>query len=165
MKSLKLKGISFDNGVITLYNERIVLFPPAVIGYLSSLYGEGAEPLLVFLGKKLGRSMIEKWDDELKPKTLEEITEIFTDLFSATGWGQLIARGISDDQIIFQLLHNVSKNLEDVPSKFIDYFITGYITGFAEYVFYKAKVEETLCMNDDDSLEFCQWVVTKLPSN
>ncbi|MHA1798568.1 MAG: hypothetical protein ACTSVY_08990 [Candidatus Helarchaeota archaeon] len=164
MKSLKHKGISFENGVISLYDERIVLFPPTIIGLLSSIYGEGAEPLLVFLGKKLGRSMIEKWDEELKPKNLEEITNIFVDMFNANGWGQLVARDTGEDQIIFQLLHNVSASLE-IPSKFIDYFITGYITGFADYVYYKARVQETLCMNDDDSLDFCQWVVTKLESN
>lgn len=161
MKSLKIKGISFDDGIISLYNERVVLFPPQIIGLLSSIYGEGAEPLLVFLGKKLGRTMIEKWDDEVKPKDLEQITELFTDIFSATGWGQLIARDVSNDQIVFQLLNNVSASL-DIPSKFIDYFITGYIQGFSEYVYYKARVQETLCMNDDDSLDFCQWVVQKV---
>ncbi len=162
MKSLKAKGIDYANGTIKLFDERVILFPPDIIGLFSSIYGEGAEPLLVFLGKKLGRIMIEKWDDELKPKNLGEITELFTDTFSTTGWGQLNARDIGNEQIIFQLLHNVSASLE-IPSKFIDYFITGYITGFAEYVFYKAKVEETLCMIDDENLEFCQWVVTKLP--
>jgi len=163
MKSFKLKGIESANGVIKLFDERVVLFPPSIIGLLSSIYGEGAEPLLVFLGKKLGRNMIEKWDFELKPKNVKEITEIFTDLFSATGWGQLIARDVSDEQAVFQLMHNVSRSLE-IPSKFIDYFITGYITGFAEYIYYKAKVQETLCMIDDESLDFCQWVVNKLPS-
>ncbi len=163
MKSLKLKGLEYTNGVIRLFEERVVLFPPSIIGLLSSIYGEGAEPLLVFLGKKLGRSMIEKWDFELKPKTIKEITEIFSDLFSTTGWGQMVARDVSDDQIIFQLMHNVSKTLE-IPSKFIDFFITGYITGFAEYIFYKAKVQETLCMIDDENLDFCQWVVNKVPT-
>ncbi len=163
MKSLKLKGLEYTNGVIRLFEERVVLFPPSIIGLLSSIYGEGAEPLLVFLGKKLGRSMIEKWDFELKPKSIKEITEIFSDLFSTTGWGQMVARDVSDDQIIFQLMHNVSKTLE-IPSKFIDFFITGYITGFAEYIFYKAKVQETLCMIDDENLDFCQWVVNKLPT-
>jgi predicted hydrocarbon binding protein len=163
MKSLKLKGLEYTNGVIRLFDERVVLFPPAIIGLLSSIYGEGAEPLLVFLGKKLGRSMIEKWDFELKPKSIKEITEIFSDLFSITGWGQMVARDVSDDQIIFQLMHNVSRTLE-IPSKFIDFFITGYVTGFAEYIFYKAKVQETLCMIDDENLDFCQWVVNKLPT-
>ncbi|NMC04833.1 MAG: hypothetical protein GYA24_06465 [Candidatus Lokiarchaeota archaeon] len=163
MKSLKLKGLEYTNGVLRLFDERVVLFPPSIIGLLSSIYGEGAEPLLVFLGKKLGRSMIEKWDFELKPKNIKEITEIFSDLFSTTGWGQMIARDVSDDQIIFQLMHNVSKTLE-IPSKFIDFFITGYITGFAEYIFYKAKVQETLCMIDDENLDFYQWVVNKLPT-
>lgn len=163
MKSLKLKGLEYTNGVLSLFDERVVLFPPSIIGLLSSIYGEGAEPLLVFLGKKLGRSMIEKWDFELKPKNIKEITEIFSDLFSTTGWGQMVARDVSDDQIIFQLMHNVSKTLE-IPSKFIDFFITGYITGFAEYIFYKAKVQETLCMIDDENLDFCQWVVNKLPT-
>jgi predicted hydrocarbon binding protein len=163
MKSLKLKGLEYTNGVIRLFEERVVLFPPSIIGLLSSIYGEGAEPLLVFLGKKLGRSMIEKWDFELKPKSIKEITEIFSDLFSTTGWGQMVARDVSDDQIIFQLMHNVSKTLE-IPSKFIDFFITGYITGFAEYIFYKAKVQETLCMIDDENLDFCQWVVNKIPT-
>jgi predicted hydrocarbon binding protein len=159
---MKVKGIDYSNGVIKLYDERIVLFPPSIIGLLSSVYGEGAEPLLVFLGKKLGRTMIEKWDFELKPKNLMEITEIFADLFSATGWGQLLSRDVSEDQIIFQLVNNVSSSL-DIPTKFICYFITGYITGFAEYVFYKAKVEETLCMIDDETLDFCQWVLSKIP--
>jgi predicted hydrocarbon binding protein len=163
MKSLKLKGLEYTNGVLRLFDERVVLFPPSIIGLLSSIYGEGAEPLLVFLGKKLGRSMIEKWDFELKPKNIKEITEIFSDLFSTTGWGQMVARDVSDDQIIFQLMHNVSKTLE-IPSKFIDFFITGYITGFAEYIFYKAKVQETLCMIDDENLDFCQWVVNRVPT-
>jgi predicted hydrocarbon binding protein len=163
MKSLKLKGLEYTNGVIRLFDERVVLFPPSIIGLLSSIYGEGAEPLLVFLGKKLGRSMIEKWDFQLKPKNIKEITEIFSDLFSTTGWGQLIARDVTDDQIIFQLMHNVSKTLE-IPSKFIDYFITGYITGFAEYIYYKAKVQETLCMIDDENLDFCQWVLNRIPT-
>lgn len=163
MKSLKLKGLEYANGVIRLFDERVVLFPPSIIGLLSSIYGEGAEPLLVFLGKKLGRSMIEKWDFELKPKTIKEITELFSDLFSTTGWGQMVVRDVTDDQVIFQLMHNVSKTLE-IPSKFIDYFITGYITGFAEYIYYKAKVQETLCMIDDENLDFCQWVVNRLPT-
>jgi len=163
MKTLKIKGIEYNDGVISLFDERVVLFPPSIIGLLSSIYGEGAEPLLVFLGKKLGRSMIEKWDFELKPKNIKEITELFADIFSATGWGQLVARNVSDEQIIFQLMHNVSRSLE-IPTKFIDYFITGYITGFAEYIYYKAKVQETLCMIDDENLDFCQWVVNKLAS-
>jgi predicted hydrocarbon binding protein len=154
--------MDFQNGVIRLFDERVVLIPPSIIGLLSSIYGEGAEPLLVFLGKRLGRSMIEEWDMELKPKSIKEITEIFTDIFSATGWGRLIARDVSNDQIIFQLMHNVSATLE-IPTKFIDYFITGYLSGFSNYVYYKAKVEETLCMIDDENLDFCQWVVTKLP--
>ncbi len=163
MKSLKLKGLEYTNGVIRLFDERVVLFPPSIIGLLSSIYGEGAEPLLVFLGKKLGRSMIEKWDFELKPKSIKEITELFCDLFSTTGWGQMVVRDVTDDQIIFQLMHNVSKTLE-IPSKFIDFFITGYITGFAEYIYYKAKVQETLCMIDDENLDFCQWVVNRIPT-
>ncbi len=163
MKSLKLKGLEYTNGVIRLFDERVVLFPPSIIGLLSSIYGEGAEPLLVFLGKKLGRSMIEKWDFELKPKNIKEITELFADLFSTTGWGQMVVRDVTDDQIIFQLMHNVSKTLE-IPSKFIDFFITGYITGFAEYIYYKAKVQETLCMIDDENLDFCQWVVNRIPT-
>ncbi|MEX2682881.1 MAG: hypothetical protein Q6373_014925 [Candidatus Sigynarchaeota archaeon] len=163
MKSLKLKGLEYANGVIKLFDERVVLFPPSIIGLLSSIYGEGAEPLLVFLGKKLGRSMIEKWDFELKPKNIKEITELFSDLFSTTGWGQMVVRDVTDDQIIFQLMHNVAKTLE-IPSKFIDFFITGYITGFAEYIYYKAKVQETLCMIDDENLDFCQWVVNRIPT-
>nr|MDO8083715.1 hypothetical protein [Candidatus Sigynarchaeum springense] len=163
MKSLKLKGLEYTNGVIRLFDERVVLFPPSIIGLLSSIYGEGAEPLLVFLGKKLGRTMIEKWDFELKPKNIKEITELFSDLFSTTGWGQMVVRDVTDDQIIFQLMHNVSKTLE-IPSKFIDFFITGYITGFAEYIYYKAKVQETLCMIDDENLDFCQWVVNRIPT-
>ena len=74
MKNFKLKGLKYNQGKYDLYNDRFVFFPPKLIDILSSIYGEGAKSLLVWLGKKAGWTLIQNWEDKLKPKTPKLLT-------------------------------------------------------------------------------------------
>ena len=56
-KEFKVKGIEYRDGEIKLYDERTVLFPPNIITFLGSVYGQGSKPLLVFLGKRIGTTV------------------------------------------------------------------------------------------------------------
>ncbi len=85
MKDLKLKGLEYSDGIYRLFNQRFVFFPPQIIDLLSSIYGEGVKPLLVWLGKKMGRILIETWEENLKSKTLEELTNLFCEMFNNMG--------------------------------------------------------------------------------
>jgi len=55
-----MRGIKTKDGVIDLYDERIVLMPPNIIDLLAQIYGEGSKSLLIFLGKKMGIMVPEK---------------------------------------------------------------------------------------------------------
>ncbi|GAB4305829.1 MAG: hypothetical protein Kow0069_02090 [Promethearchaeota archaeon] len=160
MKSFKMRGIQSKDGVVELYDERIVLMPPTIIDLLAQVYGEGSKSLLIFLGKKMGRKMIENWDDHLRPKTLEQITRIFTEFMSTGGWGQMEPVKITEEEIVVQVKNVVSTKLPNA-TKHICYFINGNLAGFGEYTLYRAQVEETKCSLDDPNLDYCEYSIKK----
>ena len=125
MRNLKLKGLKYNKGKYSLYENRFVFFPPQIINILSSIYGEGVKSLLVWLGKKAGWSLIQKWDESLKSKALNDLVSNFCNIFSNHGWGKFIPKQISDNLIIIQVHHNVSKEIEG-NSKNVCYFLTGF---------------------------------------
>ena len=118
MKNLKLKGLKFNKGKYLLFSDRFVFFPPQIIDILSSIYGEGVKSLLVWLGKKAGWRLIQTWEENIKPKSLEDLTNQFTTNFSSHGWGRFIAKEISEEAIIIQLNHNISSELENKSKYF-----------------------------------------------
>jgi len=140
MKDLKMKGLEAKDGIVKLFEERIVFVPPTIITLLGQIYGEGANPLLKYLGKKMGRRLIETWEEHLRPKTLIQLTEIFLDMISTSGWGNFkLEKIIEDEEIIIKLENNVGK-VSGGPSLYIDYFISGLLSGFGEFAFYNAQV-------------------------
>ncbi|OLS13351.1 MAG: hypothetical protein RBG13Loki_3038 [Promethearchaeota archaeon CR_4] len=136
------------DGVIDFFGERIVLFPPDIISLLSTVYGQGAEALLVFLGKKMGRRMSEKWEESLKPVTLEQFTNLFCQFISTCGWGRFDPVEISEQTIVVNIKHNITEEL-DIPTKHICYFIKGLLLGFGEYALYRADVQEIDCTTEN----------------
>jgi predicted hydrocarbon binding protein len=161
MKSFKLKGLKYNKGKYNLYDDRFVFFPPKLINILSSIYGEGVKSLLVWLGKKAGWTLIQKWEEQLKIKDLEDLVEQFTDILSNQGWGRFIIKKVSEKLIIVNLKHNISSNLES-NSKFICYFITGILTGFGEFALYKVKTYENKCCLEDPEVDYCQFIIEKM---
>jgi len=161
MKNFRLKGLKYNKGIYDLYNERFVFFPPKLIDILSSIYGEGAKSLLVWLGKKAGWTLIQNWEDDLKPKNLDDLVNQFAELISNLGWGKFIAKDISDDSIVIRLQHNISSELES-ESKYICYFITGLLTGFGEYTLYRVSTSETKCCFEDSKAKLCEFKIKKV---
>ncbi len=90
MRNLKLKGLKFNKGKYQLYNDRFVFYPPQIIDILSSIYGEGVKSLLVWLGKKTGWTLIQNWDDNLKPKSLEDLINQCSSILSNHVWGKFV---------------------------------------------------------------------------
>ncbi|MHA1883823.1 MAG: hypothetical protein ACW96S_02120 [Promethearchaeota archaeon] len=158
MKNLKLKGLKFNKGKYLLFSDRFVFFPPQIIEILSSIYGEGVKSLLVWLGKKAGWRLIQTWEENIKPKSLEDLTNQFTTNFSNHGWGRFIAKDISEESIIIQLNHNISSELEN-KSKYFCYFITGLLTGFGEFALYRVNVTETKCSLEDLNSNICEFKI------
>lgn len=161
MKNLKLKGLKYIKGKFLMFDDRFAFFPPQVINILSSIYGEGVKTLLVWLGKKAGWSLIQKWEENLKPKTLDDLTNQFCSLISNHGWGRFVPKQISENIIIIALYHNISSELEN-KSKFICYFITGLLTGFGEFALYRVSVSETQCCIEDANLIYCEYKIEKI---
>jgi predicted hydrocarbon binding protein len=161
MRNLKLKGLKYNKGKYSLYENRFVFFPPQIINILSSIYGEGVKSLLVWLGKKAGWSLIQKWDESLKSKALNDLVSNFCNIFSNHGWGKFIPKQISDNLIIIQVHHNVSKEIEG-NSKNVCYFLTGLLTGFGEYALYRVNVSEAECSISNSSLEACEFKIEKV---
>jgi predicted hydrocarbon binding protein len=159
VKAFKNQGINVKNGVIDLFGERIVLFPPSIISLLSSIYGEGAMSLLVFLGKKMGRRLSENWDENLKPNTLEQFTTIICQFMSTCGWEKFDPYLITEQQIIVHIGHNVNEELE-VPSKHICYFIRGLLLVFGEYALYRADVQKLDCSIENEK-KHCVFEIRK----
>ncbi|MFX0058713.1 MAG: hypothetical protein ACFE85_14520 [Candidatus Hodarchaeota archaeon] len=160
MRNLKLKGLKYSRGKYELFNDRFVFFPPQIIDILSSIYGEGVKTLLVWLGKKAGWSLIQKWDDNLKTKTLNDLVSQFTNIISNHGWGKFTPKLISEDLIILELYHNVSNELEN-KSKYICYFITGLLSGFGEFALYRVNVVENQCCLENSKLDNCEFRIEK----
>ncbi|MFX1325980.1 MAG: hypothetical protein ACFE8N_13585 [Promethearchaeota archaeon] len=158
MKNLKLKGLKYNKGKYLLFSDRFVFFPPQVIDILSSIYGEGVKSLLVWLGKKAGWKLIQTWEENLKPKSLDDLVNQFTNILSNQGWGRFIPEKISEDVIILNLHHNISSELEN-KSKYFCYFITGLLTGFGEFALYRVNVIETQCCLEDLNLNYCEFKI------
>lgn len=155
-----MRGIKIKDGVVDLYDERIVLMPPTIIDLLAQVYGEGSKSLLIFLGKKMGRKMIENWEEHLRPKSLEQLTEIFTSFMSTEGWGTFEAVKITEEEIIIQVRDVISKKLP-TPTQHICYFLNGNMAGFGEFALYRAQVDETQCQIEDPDVEYCEYVIKK----
>ncbi len=161
MRNLKLKGLKYNKGKYLLYNDRFVFFPPQIIDILSSIYGEGVKSLLVWLGKKAGWTLIQNWEENLKPKSLEDLINQFFNLLSNHGWGKFVPKQISDDLIIINLYHNISSELEN-KSKYFCYFITGILTGIGEFALYRVNVNENKCCLEDLNLNFCEFKIDRI---
>ena len=161
MKNIKLKGLKYSKGKYNLYDDRFVFFPPNLINILSSIYGEGVKSLLVWLGKKTGWTLIQKWEEQLKVKNLDDLVDQFTDILSNQGWGKFIPKRVSEKSIVIELYHNISSELES-DSTFICYFITGVLTGFGEYALYKVKTIESNCCIKDSKRDSCQFIIEKI---
>jgi len=161
MRNLKLKGLKYNKGKYLLYNDRFVFFPPQIIDILSSIYGEGVKSLLVWLGKKKGWTLIQNWEENVKPKSLEDLINQFFNLLSNHGWGKFVPKQISDDLIIINLYHNISSELEN-KSKYFCYFITGILTGIGEFALYRVNVNENKCCLEDLNLNFCEFKIDRI---
>jgi len=157
-KKFKMEGILAKDGNIQLYDERVVMFPPTIISILGSIYGDAAQPLLRFLGKRMGRKLAEVWEGKMEPSNLKEMTDLFVSMSSTAGWGEFEVPSISDNEIVINLKNNVAIK-EKV--NFICYFLAGYFVGFGEFVFHRARVHETKC-SVIDSFEYCQFVIKKI---
>jgi len=160
MRNLKLKGLKYNRGKYELFNDRYIFFPPQIIDILSSIYGEGVKSLLVWLGKKAGWSLIQNWDEHLKPKTLNDLVNQFCSVINNHGWGRFVPRQVSDDLIILELHHNISNELEN-KAKYICYFITGLLAGFGEFALYRVNVNEVNCCLENLNSEVCEFRIKK----
>ena len=160
MKDFKMKGIESKEGIVKLFGERIVFIPPNIVSLLGQIYGSGSKPLLKYLGKKMGRKLIENWEEHIRPKNLEDLTTIFLDMMSASGWGHFTAEEVSDTQIIVSLKYNISQE-EGSYTKDICYFLSGLLTGFGDFALYNAKVEESDCSLVDSRADVCRFIIHK----
>lgn len=158
MKDLKIKGLESKDGIVKLFDERIVFIPPSIITLLGQIYGQGSVPILKYLGKKMGRRLIEIWEEHLRPKTLENLTEIFLDMVSASGWGNFSIVEMSSQKIQIKLSYNISRE-EENPTQDICYFITGLLTGFGDFAFYSSKVIEAKCSIANKSETSCIFII------
>lgn len=156
MKNLKLKGLKFNKGIYQLFNDRFAFFPPQIIDILASIYGEGVKSLLVWLGKKTGWQLIQTWEENLKPKSLDDLVNQFTNILSNHGWGKFVPKIISEELIVIELDHNISSELEN-KSRYFCYFITGLLTGFGEFALYRVNAVETQCCLEDLNQDHCEF--------
>jgi len=159
-KEFKMKGVENKDGIAKLYDERVVFFPPNIISLLGSVYGQGAKPILVYLGKKMGRLLTENWEEHERPKSLEHLTEIFFTMTGAAGWGNFSVDKVSEDEIIVHLKDNIALSEEQSLNYLCD-FLSGYLAGFGEFVMYSAQVIETKCSVTNRSQEFCEFKILK----
>lgn len=155
-----MKGLESKDGILRLFGERTVFIPPNIITLLGQIYGEGSNPLLKYLGKKMGRRLIENWEEHLRPKNLEQLTEIFLDMVGNSGWGNFYSEKISEDEIIIRLDDNIAKE-EGNHSRDICYFINGLLSGFGEFAFYSAQVIEQDCSVIDNTVPSCRFIIKK----
>ncbi len=161
MRNLKLKSLKYANGKYLLFDHRVIFFPPQLIDILSSIYGEGVKSLLVWLGKKAGWKLIQKWEEDLNLKSLNDLVSQFCTFINNYGWGQFIPKKISEDLIIIALYSNISFELDN-KSQYFCYFITGLLTGFGEFALYRVNVTESQCSLDDSNLKNCEFRIEKI---
>jgi len=161
MRNLKLKGLKYSKGKYELFNDRFVFFPPQLIDILSSIYGEGVKSLLVWLGKKAGWTLIQNWEENLKPKTLDDLVNQFCNVINNLGWGRFVPKTITEELIVLNLFHNISSELEN-KSKYFCYFITGILAGFGEFALYRVSVKESECSLENSNLESCEFKIEKI---
>lgn len=160
MKDLRMKGLESKNGEVKLFGERIVFIPPNIISLLGQIYGEGSSPILKYLGKKMGRRLIETWEEHLRPKSIEQLTKIFLEMESTSGWGSFSLEKISEDEIVVNLTHNIAKDVGS-NTRDICYFISGLLSGFGEFALYSAQVTEEDCSIIDPDKDTCKFVIKK----
>jgi len=161
MRNLKIKGLKYSKGKYELFNDRFVFFPPQIIDVLSSIYGEGVKSLLVWLGKKAGWALIQRWEENLKPKMLNDLVSLFVNMINNHGWGLFVPKHISEDLIVIELYHNISLGLEN-KSKFFCYFINGIMTGFGEFALYQVNVSETQCCLETSHKNYCEFRIERI---
>jgi predicted hydrocarbon binding protein len=159
-KEFKMKGIEFKDGIVKLYDERVVLFPPNIISLLGSVFGQGSKPLLVYLGKKMGRLLAENWEEHLRPKSLGELAEIFFGMTGAAGWGNFSVEKVTEDEIVIKLKDNIALT-EEQPLNHICDFLSGYLAGFGEFAMYSAQVSETSCSVLNKGQECCEFKIMR----
>lgn len=160
MRNLKLKGLKYNKGKYELYGDRFVFFPPQVIDILASIYGEGVKSLLVWLGKKAGWKLAQTWEENLKPKSLEGLVDDFIEIMNNQGWGNFVAKEVSDKEIRIEQYHNISSELDN-KAKYGCYFVTGILTGFGEFALYRVNVTETMCIIDNPEASYCEYKIEK----
>ena len=114
----------------------------------------------MWLGKKAGWALIQNWDENLKPKTLEDLINQSCNILSNQGWGRFVPKQINENLIIINLFHNISSDLEN-KSKYFCYFITGLLNGFGEFALYRVSVNELKCCLDDKNLDYCEYQIEK----
>jgi predicted hydrocarbon binding protein len=161
MKNLKMKSLKYNgHGTYEFFNDRVIMFPPQLIDTLSSIYGEGVKSLLVWLGKKAGWTLVSRWEDKLKPKSLSDLTKQFMGILSQIGLGRFVIIDASEEAIIIEHHSNISLELES-KAKYYCYFVQGMMTGFGEFALYKVDVKETQCSIDDPNIKSCKYLITR----
>jgi predicted hydrocarbon binding protein len=160
MKNLKMKSLKYSRGRYDFFNDRVIMFPPQIIDILSSIYGEGVKSLLVWLGKKAGWTLVSRWEEVLKPKSLNDLTKQFMAIMSQIGLGRFVIKQVSDELIIIQHHSNISIELES-KSKYYCYFVQGLLVGFGEFALYRVDVKETQCSIDNRELKYCEYLITR----
>ncbi|MFX1236592.1 MAG: hypothetical protein ACFFAS_11840 [Promethearchaeota archaeon] len=159
-----MTGLKYHTGKYELFDDRFVFTPPQIIDILASIYGEGVVSLLVWLGKRAGREMVQNWDTKLKPKTISDLTKQFLGTMSQLGWGNFKVKAITEDQIVISHESNIALEMDN-PQKFMCYFIKGILSGFGEYAMYqpntRISVYETQCVIDDQNAKNCEYRITR----
>ncbi len=155
-----MKSLKYSRGRYEFFNDRVIMFPPQIIDILSSIYGEGVKSLLVWLGKKAGWTLVSRWEEVLKPKSLNDLTKQFMAIMSQIGLGRFVIKQVSDEVIIVQHHSNISLELES-KSKYYCYFVQGVLVGFGEFALYRVDVKETQCSVDNQDLKYCEYLITK----
>lgn len=161
MKNLKLKGLKYNKGKYELFSDRFVFFPPQLLDILSSIYGEGVKSLLVWLGKKTGWKLIQNWEENLRPKTLNDLVNQFCAILNNQGWGRFVPKQVSETQIIIEHHNNITSELKN-KSKYICFYLNGVLTGFGEFALYRTNVSEHKCCLDDPNSGMCEYYIEKV---